>query len=487
MTKYAINESTLSDIADAIKEKALISGEKIKVSGFAEKIRETETLGRLVIPDGAEEISDGAYAGNTTLKSVIVPRSVKRIGARAFADCTSLEFISFGGERSELYIDAQAFAGCTSLKNVILPVGTRLGNAVFSGCTGLTDVATDAFKGITDLLFEGCRSLTDIRIPSGTEIIGADAFSECTALRRVSVPSSLKSIEMNAFKYCERLECITLPSELQHIDQYALAYCTELNGIGEIGKDVSEIGTRAFYKCQSLSAIPVSEENTVYGSVNGNLYTKDRRCLMQYAAGKNDTVFYLPSEVEEICPQACAWGKMEKIILPDSIKSIGDAAFDQCTNCLIYDFTACTDVPALGSNVFTAINENARILVPLSLYDDFAVADGWKMLQGFLVRASTGLAKRARGEGAPSVWEDGGAWKTLAHATNGYCEFNGTVYSVNELYSQTGIRFYCNWDQRGYSYQLDDTDVYFTETGEYRFFIQTADGETVYEAIAEVK
>lgn len=510
MTKYTLNKKTLTDIADAIREKASISN-KIKPSKFAESIKKIEANGRLVIPVGTTEIPNEAYYGNQSIKSVLIPPSVTRIGRNAFSGCTSLELISLGGARDALYIDAQAFSGCTALKNIIIPEGTQLSYAAFSDCTGLTDASPNAFTGLSDSVFSGCTGLTVIRIPSGTETVDVRAFSGCTGLKRAILPSGIKSIRdeafsgctsltdvnipesvtdifRNAFKSCVKIKSLTLPSGLTSLGNYAFSYCEELSDLGEIGKSVSNIGTRAFYKCLKLSEIKVSEENSSYKSVNGNLYTKDGRTLIQYAVGKRDTEFNIPDGVESIDVQACAWSQAKRINAPGSIKSVGALAFDQCRNCLTYNFSDCTSIPSLGANAFTQINQNAEIRVPAELYSDFCESAEWSFLKEFFVRTSKGYAGCSRGSGAPCIWEDSDSWSLLFEATVGYCEFNGTVYKANEISSKTGVKFACIWEPtQGYKYRFDDSEALFTEAGEYRFFVETTDGMRVYEVIADVR
>ena len=71
-------------------------------------------------------------------------------------------------------------------------------------------------------------------------------------------------------------------------------------GTVSIPHTIEEIGERAFSKCTSLRDINVDENNQYYSSIDGNLYSKDGTKLIQYACGKEENTFVLPSFVTEI-------------------------------------------------------------------------------------------------------------------------------------------------------------------------------------------
>ena len=67
---------------------------------------------KLSLPKGTAAVEDGAFQDCVTLESVLVPASVKGIGALAFDGCTGLNAIVFSG--SAPAIAADAFAGVTA-------------------------------------------------------------------------------------------------------------------------------------------------------------------------------------------------------------------------------------------------------------------------------------------------------------------------------------------------------------------------------------
>ena len=77
------------------------------------------------------------------------------------------------------------------------------------------------------------------------------------------------------------------------ISDSAFENCTALLSI-TIPSTVKTIGTGAFRGCSSLVAINVDTENSVYCSVGGVLYSKDKRVLVSYPMNRPGNNFLIP-------------------------------------------------------------------------------------------------------------------------------------------------------------------------------------------------
>lgn len=123
-------------------------------------------------------IGDNAFANDrTSLVTLTIPSTVKRIGFKAFAYQTSLLSVSVGDGVSS--IGAGSFYACSSLESVTLGDGMReiLADA-FSGCSSLNRVDLgERVRRIQDSAFADCTSLEELRLPTSITVLGNAPFS----------------------------------------------------------------------------------------------------------------------------------------------------------------------------------------------------------------------------------------------------------------------------------------------------------------------
>ena len=154
----------------------------------------------------AAELADGAFAGCTSLQTVVFPRRVTRIGSTAFAG-TNLTSIELPDTIKS--IGRGAFHG-TRLVDISFPPGLSVVEAgAFKSCTSLRSasftVPTDpssASLAIRRHAFSGCTSLRALDLPGHTSSIGDSAFEGCASLSELTLPceSRLANIGMYAFR-----------------------------------------------------------------------------------------------------------------------------------------------------------------------------------------------------------------------------------------------------------------------------------------------
>lgn len=128
------------------------------------------------------------------------------------------------------------------------------------------------------------------------------------------------------------IESLTFANCVTSIGGWAFYGCTALTSV-TIPDSIMFIGDSAFGECTNLRSITVSPGNSNYKSIDGNLYSKDGKQLLQYAVAKTDTTFVIPGGVETIGSGAFKnCDSLVNITLPDGVTSIGYGAFIDCTN-----------------------------------------------------------------------------------------------------------------------------------------------------------
>ncbi|MCL2087547.1 MAG: leucine-rich repeat protein [Oscillospiraceae bacterium] len=132
----------------------------------------------------------------------------------------------------------------------------------------------------------------------------------------------------------------------------AFCDCTGLTEI-TLPAGVVSIGVGAFFGCEGLREIKVSEDNQVYTSLDGVLFSKDLNTIVIYPRGKIGDYYTIPNSVTSIGEAAFAGcSELTSITIPDSVTSIGDWAFAEC---LVKEITIPDSVTSIGDSAFIGI------------------------------------------------------------------------------------------------------------------------------------
>lgn len=172
--------------------------------------------------------------------------------------------------------------------------------------------------------------ITKAVIPDSVKSIGSFAFFNCVFLETVVLPDSVTTIGDAAFAACIILNNVNLPSSVQSIGAGCFSACRSLVDIN-LSETLASVGEGAFIGCTSLEKIDVSENNPNYSSISNNLYSKDGKQLIHYAAGQKEDTFTVPSTVESIAPYAFGFcDNLKQVNLSSSMTCIGANTFDNC-------------------------------------------------------------------------------------------------------------------------------------------------------------
>ncbi|MDE7440337.1 MAG: leucine-rich repeat domain-containing protein, partial [Clostridia bacterium] len=137
-----------------------------------------------------------AFANDNTLTEITIPDGVTFIGEDAFARCSSLNVIRYGG-------DVAGWCAIDGLE--YLMKDTANAKKLFMGSAEVSDIVIPAsVKSIGSYAFYGC-AVTSITITEGVESIGNKAFGSCYFITEITIPESVTTIGKHPFDYCTSL------------------------------------------------------------------------------------------------------------------------------------------------------------------------------------------------------------------------------------------------------------------------------------------
>ena len=192
---------------------------------------------------------------------------------------------------------------------------------------------------------------TEITVPSeiaGKKVteIGDEALSGLSGCRKITLPEGIRTIGISAFRG-SGIESVEIPESVETIKRAAFSR-TKLTSV-TLPKGLSYIGTIPFADCENLAEISICECNENYKTVDGVLYTKDGKTLIQYPGAKSGE-YKVENGTETIAYGSFAGSLIESAVLPESLKSIENMAFFECDG--LSSFNLPDSLESVGDSAF---------------------------------------------------------------------------------------------------------------------------------------
>ena len=294
-----------------------------------------DSLLSIVLPAGIISIGNGAFYYCDNLKEVTIPQSTQFIGERAFYYCEQLiSVIMSGNEKWSNGTKVVAFGqldGYTIadyLKNSVgqwellnltenqvlisFMIGDELSyfeNAIGYIATkgdNVSEYLSQIDIGMSDLDYCGWFLDEDLLNIIPNDMVFTDnlmlytrssnasryftidkngcltSLSNSNLSGEVVLPLAVKSVNPSVF-YLKSIDKIVLPANMVNVDWLNyMMYLQTLN----IHSGITNIGNMAL--CVSLESVVVSENNSVYSSIDGVLYSKDQTKLIALPGKKTE-------------------------------------------------------------------------------------------------------------------------------------------------------------------------------------------------------
>lgn len=361
---WAFNMSKLTSVyipnsVQSISGYAFQSCEKLEKVVFGSNCEITEiseslfngdvSLSEIEFPETVEKIGGEAFSYCKKLKSIVIPSRVNTIEQSAFAWCENLTSVSFG-ENSQLQsLGSYAFAYCSNLVDIKIPEGiTTISECMFDSCGIRSFVIPNSVVEIENRAFAG-SSLMSIKIPDNVESIGSAAFDGCK-LTTIEIGENVKTIQNDSFYNCYTLNKVVNNSNLE------LTIGSEDNGyLAYYAEEITDKNGNKTYKDEESGFAFVDTVDGFRFTVKNGEYT-----LIDYF-GNEDTI-RLPDDINGKEYSIYRLTGIENVVVPGTIKIVGDNAFPVGLNSLILE----EGVQFIG---YSAIRGVSYISLPASLQD----------------------------------------------------------------------------------------------------------------------
>ncbi len=397
-------------------------------------------LSDIVLPNCLTSIGVSAFRGCYSIEHLCIPKSLNKIGfdnstlpnEGIFYGCWKLVSVGpvGGGYDIEFAWDDSipdnAFSGCSSIRSVVIPEGIRrIGNRAFYWCQDLSDVyLPNTILSIGEYAFYRCESITEIELPNSIDSIEQYAFNGCSELKQVSMPYTMSSLGDSAFRMCSSLESIVVPYGITNISNAAFGWCTKIESI-MIPSTVISIGNDAITNCNLLSDVYYggTEENWKNITLGTNCSYYFRNAIFHYedysvSGDCNDQIRWsfdnagiltlsgvgaIPDYSTDFVPWISyrqfinrivveegitsigpysfyGCGSVTEVVLPESIASIGNEAFTDCDGITdVYYPGTPEDWGVLSDNVYYVMKNAAIHFSTLYYTVSFETYDGLKL------------------------------------------------------------------------------------------------------------
>ena len=309
---------------------------------------------------GDSRIAQRALNNCTHIENIIISGTPSEFGYYILYGCSSLKYLylsylglnptsSSGTFKSMFASPSGGYVFPASLSTVIIAHGVgangdELPNNAFEECPNIEHlVLPEGIKIINNSAFYQSK-IESIVIPNGVTTIGNNAFKMSEAVS-IIIPDSVTSLGTNPFQQCPNLSYVKLGSGITAIQDHAFEHCSNLIQV-EFSSNVTSIGNYAFYNCKNLHSFVFQDGITSIGNYafyGAGLYTmilpSSLQSLGEEAFNSNSYLYYadlskcsLLTNIPDRAFYSCK--SLSYVILNsgDAAKTIGQYAFAYCSS-----------------------------------------------------------------------------------------------------------------------------------------------------------
>ncbi len=299
----------------------------------------TGTNAKVTVPEKINSktvtaIGSYAFCENTGITGVTLPKTLKAIKSHAFYGCSNLASINIPSTVES--IGEYAFYGCSKMTSFSYPVSLKsAGSYIFQNTPVKTVTVPEEVTEIPSYLFKNANMLEKVVLPDTVTKIGNYAFENCVKLTSINLPDTVETIEEGAFYNCG-LTSINFPKKLKNAGSYVFKN-TPIKTI-KVKEGVTALPNNAFNNANKLESVVLPTTLKTIGNYS----------FYECTSLKSVTI---PEETESIGEgafQNCS--AMTKVVMNDSLKTIKNDAFHGCS--VLASIEVPDTVTSMGSYAF---------------------------------------------------------------------------------------------------------------------------------------
>lgn len=309
------------------------------------------------------KIGDYAFAGCSSLSSVVLPEGLQSIGTGGFSGCTSLASISIPSTVKEL--GTRSFSACSQIKNISLSLGLEImGDYCFSGCTSLEAITIPSSVLILgSYCFSGCTKITSMSLPSGITEIGEFCFNECIALESLELPSGLNALPSSFISGCKKLISLTIPETVTILGPKCFSGCfiEKLR----IPQSVTNVSGDFLDENPNIKSIEFDANIKYIPTVYQNQQRITAGCFVECQALESVIITSPITKLPDYCFKECI--ALKNVSIPNSVVTLGNCCFTNCQS--LTDFSIPESVKTIGGACFFNCKSIKNLSIPAGVTD----------------------------------------------------------------------------------------------------------------------
>lgn len=198
----------------------------------------------------------------------------------------------------------------------------------FEGCKSVDIVNSNNIAKISDNAFAYSMFAEKRTFTNGICTIGAVLVDVEPGATEITLPDGIKSIYTGADTNINDIKCIKT-ANVKNLNVFSDSSLFLDSVIIDTDEYIEMPDIRTYAKCPNAANLFVRDSNPFYCSINGVIFTKDKKKLIAYPSGR-EGAYEIPEGTEVIYGSAFINSRISSVKIPDSVTEIGYSAFCDC-------------------------------------------------------------------------------------------------------------------------------------------------------------